>query len=187
MKPVLSSIPLMPGPGPRVNPIRACLSACQPPENCRRSAASAQAGQCQPQMLLCSRFPQKYRPPSNGWIRLRCRQTSIRTGTSGCGSMRFLPPIRPFPSLAYEPGPIPHQVGIQKPVGGPEEPGLRCRATSQPGRPGTGCNPASAPGNAGSQRTLKARPDFASPVGCVATPSTEGGPAAAAGGATANS
>src|ERR1035437_3802052 len=124
---------------------------------------------------------------SGGWIRLRCRQTSVRTTTSGGGSLRLLPPIRPFPSLAHELGPIPHQAGIQKQVGEPEEPGLHCRATSQPGWPGTGRNPASAPGNAGSQRTLKARPDFASPVGCLATPSTEGGPAAAAGGATANS
>ena len=44
------------------------------------------SGRHQPKSLLCSRFPQTYRPPSSGgWMRLRCRQTSVRTTTSGCG------------------------------------------------------------------------------------------------------
>ena len=38
------------------------------------------SGRHQPKSFLCSRFPQTHRPPSSGgWIRHKCRQTSVKT------------------------------------------------------------------------------------------------------------
>jgi hypothetical protein len=189
MKPFLSSIALIPGPRPHVNLIRPRFSACQPPESCRRIAntgpkrGGVSHGRCH-----AAGFPRHM-----GRLRAAAGSGSgagrPASGLPQVGALllRLLLQIRPFPSLAHQLGPFSEQAGSQEQVGEPEEPGLHCRATSQPGWPGTGRNPASAPGNPSSQRTLKARPDFASPVGCLATPSTVGGPAAAAGGAAANS
>src|ERR1017187_10491150 len=88
MKPFLSSTAPLPSPSPRVKAIRPVFSACEPPESCPTIATiRPRGGQYQPQTLPCSRFPQTYGPPSSGgWIGLRCRQTSVRTTTSGCGS-----------------------------------------------------------------------------------------------------
>src|ERR1017187_417995 len=42
------------------------------------------SGRHQPKSFLCSRFPQTHRPPSSGgWIRHKCRQTSVKTTRSG--------------------------------------------------------------------------------------------------------
>jgi hypothetical protein len=52
----------------------------------------------------------------------------------GAVLLRLLPQIRSFSSRLDHPGPLSHQARIQKPVGGPEEPGLRCCSAPHPGR-----------------------------------------------------
>jgi hypothetical protein len=104
----------------------------------------------------------------------------------GAVLLRLLPQIRPFSSRPHQPGPLSHQARIQKPVRGPEEPGLRCCSAPHPGSPGAGRNSSSAPSHACPQPTLNSqpptlrpRPGLASPTQSIATPSGEGGPAAA--------
>ena len=163
------------------------FSACDPPESCPTIAT--------------------IRPRGGGISHRRCHAAGSRrhmgrlraAAGSGSGAGRpasglpqvgtvllpLLPQIRAFPSLAHEPGPVPRQARIQEPVGGPEEPSLRCRSAPQPGRPGTRRTPRSAPSNAGSQPTRNAWTDFGSPVQSLATPSAAGGPGAAAAAARA--
>src|ERR1017187_2813239 len=143
MKPFLSSIALIPCPRPRVNLIRSHFAACQPPESFGRIANT--------------------RPTRGGVIYGRChaagfpRHMGRLRAAAGSGSgagrpasglpqlgallLRLLLQIRPFPSLAHQLGPLPKQAGSQKPVGGPEDPSLRCRAAPHPGRPKTEPNP----------------------------------------------
>ena len=65
---------------PRRSPCKAhsTISFSRPPSShlSYHSQPPLRSGRHQPKSLLCSRFPQTYRPPSSGgWIRLRCRQT----------------------------------------------------------------------------------------------------------------
>jgi len=196
MKPCLPSEAALPSPRPRVKAIRQIFSACEPPESCATIATI---------------------PPRGGGIsHRRCHAAGSRrhmgrlraaTGSgSGAGRpasglpqvgavlLRLLPQIRPFSSRPHQPGPLSHQARIQKPVGGPEEPGLRCCSAPHPGSPGAGRNSSSAPSHACPQPTLNSqpptlrpRPGLASPAQSIATPSGEGGPAAAVAPTTASS
>ena len=189
MRPFLSSTAPLPSPRSRVKAIRPVFSACEPPESCPTIAT--------------------IRPRGGGISHRRCHAASSRRhmgrlrAAAGSGSgagrpasglpqvgavlLRLLPQIRPFSSRPHQPGPLSHQARIQRPVGGPEEPGLRCCSASHPGSPGAGRNSSSAPSNACPQPTLNSqppalrpRPRLASPVQSIATSSGEGGPAATA-------
>ena len=180
MKPFVSSNATLPSPRPRVKAIRQVFSACEPPEICPTIAT--------------------IRPRGGGISDRRCHAAGSRRNmgrlraATGSGSgasrpasglpqvgavlLRLLPQIRSFPSRPHQPWPLSHQARIQKPVGGPEEPGRGCRAAPHPGSPGAGPNPSFAPSDTRCQTTCNARPGRASPVQSVATPSGEGGPAA---------
>src|ERR1035441_282622 len=143
MKPFLSSIALIPGPRPHVNLIRPRFSACQPPESCRRIAntgpkrGGVSHGRCH-----AAGFPRHM-----GRLRAAAGSGSgagrPASGLPQLGALllRLLLQIRPFPSLAHQLGPLPEQAGSQKPVGGPGDPSLRCRAAPHPASPKPEPNP----------------------------------------------
>jgi len=86
MKPFPSSSALLPSPRPRVKPILLVFHLATFQRAVPQSPHPPKRGRYQPQTLPCSRFPQTYGPSlSGGRIRLRCRQTSVQTTTSGYG------------------------------------------------------------------------------------------------------